>query len=163
MTTSWLVLLATSTYFKRNMHFSFLSYIEVCELFNPFLSDHLCTPQLPPFWTSCLYTTILCLFPWDKHCFAFLMLFGNIYQHPSLATLNVYLPFPSEGSKQDRWKIKSTFDISSDAIRQNIRLIMTSTRCLRLGRARKFKGGICCGSHLAVTYGGRLLYLRIFS
>ena len=28
---------------------------------------------------------------------------------------------------------------------------------------RKFKGGICCGSHLAVTYGGELSYLRIFS
>ena len=27
---------------------------------------------------------------------------------------------------------------------------------------RKFKGGICCGSHLAVTYGGDLLYLQIF-
>ena len=30
-------------------------------------------------------------------------------------------------------------------------------------KARKFKGGICGGSHLAVTYGGELLYLRIFS
>ena len=28
---------------------------------------------------------------------------------------------------------------------------------------RKFKGGICCGGHLAVTYGGELLYIRIFS
>ena len=28
---------------------------------------------------------------------------------------------------------------------------------------RKFKGGICCGGHLAVTYGGELLYLQIFS
>ena len=27
---------------------------------------------------------------------------------------------------------------------------------------RKFQGGICCGSHLATTYGGELLYLRIF-
>ena len=27
---------------------------------------------------------------------------------------------------------------------------------------RKFKGGICCGSHLAVTYGANLLYLQIF-
>ena len=24
---------------------------------------------------------------------------------------------------------------------------------------RKFKGGICCGGHLAITYGGELLYL----
>ena len=29
--------------------------------------------------------------------------------------------------------------------------------------SRKFKRGICCGGHLAVTYGGELLYLRIFS
>ena len=28
---------------------------------------------------------------------------------------------------------------------------------------RKFKGGICCGGHLVVTYGAELLYLRIFS
>ena len=28
---------------------------------------------------------------------------------------------------------------------------------------RKLKGGICCGGHLAVTYGGELLYLPIFS
>ena len=28
---------------------------------------------------------------------------------------------------------------------------------------RKFKGGICCGGHLAITYGGELLYLQIFS
>ena len=28
--------------------------------------------------------------------------------------------------------------------------------------ARKFKGGICCGGHLAVTNGGELLYLWIF-
>ena len=28
---------------------------------------------------------------------------------------------------------------------------------------RKFKGGICCGSHLAVTYRGELLYLQICS
>ena len=28
---------------------------------------------------------------------------------------------------------------------------------------RKFKGGLCCGGHFAVTYGGELLYLRIFS
>ena len=28
---------------------------------------------------------------------------------------------------------------------------------------RKFKGGICCGGHLAVTYGDELFYLRIFS
>ena len=28
--------------------------------------------------------------------------------------------------------------------------------------SRKFKGGICCGGHLAVTYGGELLYLPIF-
>ena len=28
---------------------------------------------------------------------------------------------------------------------------------------RKFKGRICCGGHLAVTYGGELLYHRIFS
>ena len=28
---------------------------------------------------------------------------------------------------------------------------------------RKFKGGICCGGHLSVTYGGELLYLWIFS
>ena len=27
---------------------------------------------------------------------------------------------------------------------------------------RKFKGGICCGGHLAVTYWGELLYLQIF-
>ena len=27
---------------------------------------------------------------------------------------------------------------------------------------RKFKGGICCGSHLAGTYGGELLCLQIF-
>ena len=27
---------------------------------------------------------------------------------------------------------------------------------------RKFKGEICCGDHLAVTYGGELLYLQIF-
>ena len=26
---------------------------------------------------------------------------------------------------------------------------------------RKFKGGICCGGHLAITYGGELLYFRI--
>ena len=31
-------------------------------------------------------------------------------------------------------------------------------------RARKFKGGICCGSHLAIIYTtGELLYLQIFS
>ena len=30
-------------------------------------------------------------------------------------------------------------------------------------QSRKFKGGICRGGHLAVTYGGELLYLRIFS
>ena len=30
-------------------------------------------------------------------------------------------------------------------------------------KSRKFKGGICCGGHLAVTYGGELLYLWIFS
>ena len=29
--------------------------------------------------------------------------------------------------------------------------------------SRKFKGEICCGGHLTVTYGGELLYLRIFS
>ena len=29
-------------------------------------------------------------------------------------------------------------------------------------KSRKFKGGICCGSHLAITYGGQLLYLWIF-
>ena len=29
-------------------------------------------------------------------------------------------------------------------------------------RVRKFKGGICCGSHLAITYGCELLYRRIF-
>ena len=28
--------------------------------------------------------------------------------------------------------------------------------------ARKFKGEICCGGHLAVTYGGELLYRQIF-
>ena len=28
---------------------------------------------------------------------------------------------------------------------------------------RKLKGGIGCGGHLAVTYGGELIYLRIFS
>ena len=28
---------------------------------------------------------------------------------------------------------------------------------------KKFKGGIWCGGHLAVSYGGELLYLRIFS
>ena len=28
---------------------------------------------------------------------------------------------------------------------------------------RKFKGGICCGVHLAITCGNELLYLRIFS
>ena len=28
---------------------------------------------------------------------------------------------------------------------------------------RKFKGGICCGSHLAVTYIGELLHLWSFS
>ena len=28
---------------------------------------------------------------------------------------------------------------------------------------RKFKGGMCSGSHLAFTYGGELLYLCIFS
>ena len=27
---------------------------------------------------------------------------------------------------------------------------------------RKFKGGICCGDHLAVTYGGELLYADFF-
>ena len=31
------------------------------------------------------------------------------------------------------------------------------------GKLRKFKGGICCGGHLAATYGGELLYLRNFS
>ena len=30
-------------------------------------------------------------------------------------------------------------------------------------RPRKFEGGVCCGGHLAVTYGGELLYLRICS
>ena len=30
-------------------------------------------------------------------------------------------------------------------------------------KPRKFKGGICCGGHLVVTYGAELLYLRIFS
>ena len=30
-------------------------------------------------------------------------------------------------------------------------------------KSRKFKGGIFCDGHLAVTYGGELLYLRIFS
>ena len=34
---------------------------------------------------------------------------------------------------------------------------------LDVHRVRKFKGGICCGSHLAVTYRGELLYLRIIS
>ena len=29
--------------------------------------------------------------------------------------------------------------------------------------SRKFKVGICCGGHLAITYGGELLYLQIFS
>ena len=28
--------------------------------------------------------------------------------------------------------------------------------------SRKFEGGICCGGHLAVTYGGELLYLQNF-
>ena len=27
---------------------------------------------------------------------------------------------------------------------------------------RKFKGGICCSGHLAITYEGEFLYLRIF-
>ena len=27
---------------------------------------------------------------------------------------------------------------------------------------KKFKEGVCCGTHLAVTYGGKLLYLQIF-
>ena len=27
----------------------------------------------------------------------------------------------------------------------------------------KFKGEICCGGHLAIAYGGKLLYRRIFS
>ena len=29
-------------------------------------------------------------------------------------------------------------------------------------RSKKSKGEICCGGHLAVTYGGELLYLWIF-
>ena len=29
--------------------------------------------------------------------------------------------------------------------------------------SKEIQGGICCSSHLAVTYGGELLYLRIFS
>ena len=33
---------------------------------------------------------------------------------------------------------------------------------LLLSEQKKFKGGICCGGHLAVTYGGELLYLWIF-
>ena len=32
-----------------------------------------------------------------------------------------------------------------------------------MNKSRKFKGRICCGGHLDVTYGGELLYLRIFS
>ena len=28
---------------------------------------------------------------------------------------------------------------------------------------RKFKGGICCSGHLAITYGGELMYLQICS
>ena len=34
---------------------------------------------------------------------------------------------------------------------------------LNVLETRKFKGRICCGGHLAVTYGSELLYLRIFS
>ena len=45
--------------------------------------------------------------------------------------------------------------------------LLDSTKCITLGKCmletRKIKGGICCGGHLAVTYGGKLLYLRIFS
>ena len=45
----------------------------------------------------------------------------------------------------------------------NTKISMFIIPCFFVKNSRKFKGGICCGSHLAITYGGELLYLRICS
>ena len=47
-----------------------------------------------------------------------------------------------------------------------LQILMAAKSCGFWGRiimvkARKYKGGICCRGHLAVTYGGELLYLQI--
>lgn len=45
---------------------------------------------------------------------------------------------------------------------KNGQMMFDSMHKVDLFWPRKFKGGIPCGSHLAITYGGQLLYLQIF-
>ena len=52
-------------------------------------------------------------------------------------------------------------------IKKSQKIQLSDLKCAILNKyafeSRKFKGGICCCGHLAVTYGGELLYLWIFS
>ena len=54
------------------------------------------------------------------------------------------------------WCSIKTLNSVWNKVLKNIVLVIT------LLQSRKFKGEICCGGHLAVTYGGKLLYLWIF-
>ena len=71
---------------------------------------------------------------------------GRLAQEPTLfRLLKKYL------------KICKAFEIYMQGI---VHFHISSTS--RLLVPRKFKGGICCGGHLGVTYGGALLYREIF-
>ena len=54
------------------------------------------------------------------------------------------------------WRYNTNFKLL------NVRLVRGSHRIRDASHPRKFKRGICCGGHLAITYGGELLYLQIF-
>ena len=52
--------------------------------------------------------------------------------------------------------------VSSGDLQWQNKTCINKLESIRVFHTRKFKEGICCGGHLAVTSGGELLYLQIF-
>ena len=83
---------------------------------------------------------------WDKHSFSYLSY--SFIAHISFIT--IIIKIINQNDKLHNLYV--TVDQAPDYISWIIGKWYT----------RKLKGGICCGGHLAVTYGGELLYLQMF-
>ena len=78
--------------------------------------------------------------------------------HDGLSDLLVGAPLYSQIQDEGRVYIF----MNQGRVRLSPSLFVVFNIKIYLFTPRKFKEGICCGGHLAVTYGGELLYLRIF-